>query len=99
PPRQSPPFPYTTLFRSGPIERRPFGGPAEPAESPREIATDAILGPVKAAQEVVDAGQTAVGEVEGGVTGTGGLPAEPAEALARRSEEHTSELQSPYDLV
>src|SRR5207248_11294696 len=62
-------FPYTTLFRSRPHDRRPLA----PGDSgPRRRIRHALLSRVAGAA---------------------------AGARRARSEEHTSELQSPYDLV
>src|SRR5699024_12349775 len=65
PPRLSPLFPYTTLFRS-------------------------LLAAGKAGTTLADDGVIALGQGENEVVATGFL---------RRSEEHTSELQSRFDLV
>src|SRR5438876_6534712 len=90
PPPRAPLFPYTTLFRSGrPLRRggeraRPRGGP---------VARHADRGPRAAG------GRRSVRRRARGARAVG----RPGDALARRraarSEEHTSELQSPVHLV
>src|SRR5256885_5997220 len=86
-------FPYTTLFRS---VRHAAARPGEPAARDQE-----------------DAGSTEQGEEQGQGEGDAGVEAEEATAGrqqaataaeevregAGRSEEHTSELQSPCNLV
>src|SRR2546426_9121685 len=77
-------FPYTTLFRSG-------GGAGEEAAvegpAPANEATGKERGPLGAqGQRQPNGGEPDVGP-------------EDAADLAERSEEHTSELQSPCNLV
>src|SRR5207248_9805272 len=93
-PRQptSPPFPYTTLFRSVDARRG-----AQVRAGARVAVHDAAsvdrvdeVALVRALEQhlLLAPGRAAV------VGGERHL-----EAVRRRSEEHTSELQSPYDLV
>src|SRR5437867_5059513 len=78
-----PPFPYTTLFRSGPRGQH------------RRDAEERIQ---KAAAAEARAG-VAVG-AGFAARGRDGAPARRRGTVAAtRSAEHTSELQSPYDLV
>src|SRR5205807_9548889 len=98
PPPGSTPFPYTTLFRSGPgraaplivddSQRTALAGPPQDAEHE--------VGPVLAIQPR-GADNQAVREDPAHLV----LPGELAGAVhvERRSEEHTSELQSPCNLV
>src|SRR5207248_8851004 len=85
-------FPYTTLFRSGRPHRRRFGGAADDHRPVRRIAALAVLAlfPEPLGHEV-GAGlrHALLGRALRAV-----FPVRPG-----RSEEHTSELQSPYDLV
>src|SRR5207248_4344897 len=89
PPRHRPPptpphFPYTTLFRSRPAETLADGmTPPFVGALPLEIAREAV-------DEIVSVG-------EGEIIAAMGLLM--TRAKLYRSEEHTSELQSPYDLV
>src|SRR5207248_7072922 len=93
--RRGPPritlFPYTTLFRSHPVDARPGRAMACGADrarfaGPRHAATRAPrVRPVSPGFERQPALARAPGQ-----RGT---------ARVSRSEEHTSELQSPYDLV
>src|SRR5256885_8274251 len=76
-------FPYTTLFRSRP-------GPAQ-GLGRREVPQRLLGGPAhRARQRAHGAG---VQSLASGGRGTGGG------GLGARSEEHTSELQSPCNLV
>src|SRR5207248_9589880 len=86
------PFPYTTLFRSVRGDR-----PAAPVRPVRLVPR----GPVRLPALRPDVADCAVPP-----TGTAGRDADGRRApvavsasARRRSEEHTSELQSPYDLV
>src|SRR5207248_6468186 len=86
PPPRPPLFPYTTLFRSWPSTRcspRPRPGRGNPDDPAR----DRTLHEVARAHEPLP--------------GARGAHPHRRPRLARglRSEEHTSELQSPYDLV
>src|SRR5207248_11052933 len=90
-------FPYTTLFRSGiEVELR-----AEPAADPRHEHADPVLGQAEDPGEEVPRDVRALGRRPQGQLAEALVPfGERAAALERaRSEEHTSELQSPYDLV
>src|SRR5207248_11200185 len=98
-PSHAPPtlFPYTTLFRSELERNRPVPGDhIGIVESVDERATG--LGDELA--EALERGQR-VGrlEVDRAAIGPRRLDLLLAHALPHRSEEHTSELQSPYDLV
>src|SRR5207249_9972455 len=91
-------FPYTTLFRSGPAaggEHRARGSPrrAEAAlhAGGRAEADDRLVpagGRAKSAAEYIAQMQPWIGEEE-----------KKAVVDPRRSEEHTSELQSRFELV
>src|SRR5207248_11772616 len=76
-------FPYTTLFRSRRSEPASGFLPCAPARRPERQASDGRARSVRAPRE--EEGCGACNSRHGG---------EPP-----RSEEHTSELQSPYDLV
>src|SRR5207248_9599597 len=83
PPPRSTLFPYTTLFRSG---------------SPQRVARGAVLAGTRGRRGARDRGHPH--------PGGGGAPrrhpnlrGDQVDAGRGRSEEHTSELQSPYDLV
>src|SRR5207248_10717125 len=79
-------FPYTTLFRS----------PAIFAVAP---GTDATW-PPHAASAAAPAPSTPAAKTRRRVVPVApATPATPVVAMTHRSEEHTSELQSPYDLV
>src|SRR2546426_9384592 len=80
-------FPYTTLFRSG----RPVGrADADPQLHFRQLV-----------ERCTGARQRAMGRVRSDELREDGLELETeiGEPLAERSEEHTSELQSPCNLV
>src|SRR5207248_11776427 len=91
PPPASPLFPYTTLFRSGPAA--PAGRAPRP-DDPGEAA-----GAVRRALLAAPDGGGPARELRA----PAGVPVHPRRGgrLGHnpRSEEHTSELQSPYDLV
>src|SRR5207249_5881208 len=82
-------FPYTTLFRSERgVHRNPFGGLAQ---KPHDVAGRVGTPPAQMAEEQLpflrpkcEQGMVADLTIVG---------------LSRRSEEHTSELQSRFDLV
>src|SRR5207248_7703330 len=92
-------FPYTTLFRSGPRGARPNVTARWPADPPH----------IAQAAERLRAGAVIAFPTDT-LYGVGARATDPA-SVARlyevkrrppgqpRSEEHTSELQSPYDLV
>src|SRR5688500_19875999 len=89
-PARSPPFPYTTLFRSRQL-RQPANG--------RDVDLDTVeeQGGVGAAGVVVDTGaRDGPVVVVVGVAVAVDVDVEPS---VDRSEEHTSELQSPCNLV
>src|SRR5207248_9771666 len=92
-PTRSTLFPYTTLFRSEIVLRQRF----EPEQEIRLEAADGIRRGVRGCNGRDDrelATRTAPTQVaERGERGVVG----PLQVV--RSEEHTSELQSPYDLV
>src|SRR2546430_12278111 len=79
-------FPYTTLFRS-------WGS----SHMPVAVALD--IGATKIAAALVDSGGRIVSRGRVGTRAVAGSPAELTAALAERSEEHTSELQSQSNLV
>src|SRR5207248_9632200 len=86
------PFPYTTLFRSAPARREEPPPNEEGADGTADQQQGGWLrdGNERDARPVdVQAVKLPVGVVAGGVRVVG----------PDRSEEHTSELQSPYDLV
>src|SRR5207249_11593790 len=89
PPPSSPLFPYTTLFRSRPRRQRPRRrvGPAVGDGEPVPLAGRR--------RDVAPAPQGRGCARGGRAPGGGRLAAEPPV----RSEEHTSELQSRFDLV
>src|SRR5207248_11460831 len=92
-PPRSPLFPYTTLFRSAGIASRGRRiTDTDPAEVGRVIGTHAV-GAHYLCQLVVPIMREAPrGDIIMISSAT-------AKEMAARSEEHTSELQSPYDLV
>src|SRR5690606_41161014 len=91
-PPRPPPFPYTTLFRSAGRLRNRLRGGERAADEPGRLsrragadaATDPRLGP--RARAAAGLGEFAVAQRR-------------ARVLHRRSEEHTSELQSRENLV
>src|SRR5256885_9688029 len=88
-------FPYTTLFRSAAVAqeaavRRVAGGERAAGGAPRLLVV-ATLGS--------GGGGQAVAEQRAGVAGEVALAEVAAGEEAARSEEHTSELQSPCNLV
>src|SRR5256885_12574186 len=87
-------FPYTTLFRSA-AEQSHAEGRAEGERRPHARLTREAAEPldVVAARGRVPGARVRVHEPP-----TGGQP-RPHERRAPRSEEHTSELQSPCNLV
>src|SRR5207249_9935208 len=86
-------FPYTTLFRSGRVPTRP-GRRAFLQPSPKTCFTDAWMGATgfSCTSLIRSSGQRAEPSTyrKGGSLGC---------QSASRSEEHTSELQSRFDLV
>src|SRR5207248_11244329 len=89
-------FPYTTLFRSLFISknrlldcsvaaRHRARSNCTQAENPTALTSEGNPAPV--------------GDAKGCAACTGGYSARVFECSSTRSEEHTSELQSPYDIV
>src|SRR5699024_11996131 len=93
PPLRSPLFPYTTLFRSWGPAADAVAGHREVAPLARLLAIEVLARPLR---QVGVAGALDHGEVE--VAAEGG-DMQACESRALRSEEHTSELQSRFDLV
>src|SRR5256885_12963797 len=88
-PPSSPLFPYTTLFRSccsGSSRVQVASCPHQPSKLPSSCCRNSVTPPSPAARWYVRCGPAAG---DGGVT----------LFLQQRSEEHTSELQSPCNLV
>src|SRR3712207_8345206 len=81
-------FPYTTLFRSGPLHGEDLDGTADPLQGTlaqrvhEEVAVDELLG------DIADRDGPGVGRL-----------LDPRGEIGNRSEEHTSELQSRQYLV
>src|SRR3712207_8067462 len=84
-PPRSPPFPYTTLFRSVPTNT-PTNTPTSTPTPTQEITT-------------VPGEETATPSVTPRVPDRTSTPPGPQRETATRSEEHTSELQSRQYLV
>src|SRR5207248_11544915 len=84
PPRPTP-FPYTTLFRSSSVAAAT--APAATSAASRRLAEGRCCGGAVSREH---------GELPAHVRG---LAVGAAHLFPVRSEEHTSELQSPYDLV
>src|SRR5207249_7929589 len=96
PPRRSPLFPYTTLFRSaaGPLRRAAPPGRGEAHHLEPRPGRRAARAPGVGERGVLRrrlAEPVEEGAREGG--------AAPGLLVLERSEEHTSELQSRFDLV
>src|SRR5256885_8901797 len=85
-PQKSPLFPYTPLFRS-----LVGGGARHMHVVGRALGDEERV--VEEAQAVVGVG------AHGGPPSGRRIPSAPAPCCKRRSEEHTSELQSPCNLV
>src|SRR5207248_3782926 len=85
----SPLFPYTTLFRSDAVHVSP-GDRLDPGLVVLELVVGQVVG---------DQGRELHGDVEGRLEPAGEAEDELLLGEGERSEEHTSELQSPYDLV
>src|SRR5256885_6279949 len=81
-------FPYTTLFRSG--HQRVAHGDQHTGLAQHQGLTRALRGPQLAAVGGIESGQRAVGCQHEDAA---------SRDQRRRSEEHTSELQSPCNLV
>src|SRR5207248_4344917 len=83
-------FPYTTLFRS---HNTTVGKKlSQPLDSPADALLRRFIACAENCRHL--AGRLAF-EISQGQ----GIVVRPAQFAERRSEEHTSELQSPYDLV
>src|SRR5207248_11084619 len=99
PPPSSTLFPYTTLFRS--VRPVAFSAPEErllTQRYPALLPRDAVRGrgePLQRAKQPLNSAGSHAGN--SGRESSDPEPLHPA--LSSRSEEHTSELQSPYDLV
>src|SRR5207249_11694062 len=91
PPPRSTPFPYTTLFRSTLAHKTLV----EPGRGPEELLEMAL--------DPADSVRRSAGRQALWVLARENVPQRPSLVLrvraARRSEEHTSELQSRFDLV
>src|SRR5207249_10000569 len=88
-------FPYTTLFRSRRHPRQPRASPAETrrTSAARRRATPCARRWPSSSARLLDREDLPVGDLNlDRFVGT-------RERLAERSEEHTSELQSRFDLV
>src|SRR5699024_12229257 len=90
-PPSSPLFPYTTLFRSMPDGRADAPAAADRNARPGADGQDGAPGTDAAAAEFVERFASTMA--------TSGLPRMASRVFATRSEEHTSELQSRFDLV
>src|SRR5207249_10988203 len=90
----SPLFPYTTLFRSPSSDFRDFDTQIAYASTPAAITPTITRSTVSAACETTSG---AISRATRFITLMSGFKAGPAVSL--RSEEHTSELQSRFDLV
>src|SRR5207248_11797145 len=97
PPHTSTPFPYTTLFRS--LSAAKYRADlAKNHRLAREEGIDLVVRKNRLDALVAPTGGPAW--LTDLVNGDGGTAAAPGpSSVAARSEEHTSELQSPYDLV
>src|SRR5207249_11373505 len=97
-PRRVPLFPYTTLFRSRELEVERLGhrldheGLREPGHAEQEGVAAREDGREDAVEHLLLADDAAA-DLSEQVGARGGEP------LEERSEEHTSELQSRFDLV
>src|SRR5256885_3966943 len=94
-PPRSPLFPTPTLSRSRLARTRPgVHRPAQPARQARGAGDPALIGPPPTlpAEVALDRIPERLGEIER-------LREPTTSAAAQRSEEHTSELQSPCNLV
>src|SRR5207248_11757533 len=93
PPPAPPPFPYTTLFRSVPSVPE---APAHRRRWPIHAVPGVPVRPTRKSERQQE-GHRLVARPQIAQVPTPGILARPGPAV--RSEEHTSELQSPYDLV
>src|SRR5207248_11754388 len=98
-PPRPPPFPYTTLFRSRPPEADRHGDPL-PAGALLRLGTVRWRqgGRVMAVAISPDGKTVATGGVDHVIHLREAATGKSLRVLRGRSEEHTSELQSPYDL-
>src|SRR5207248_10317014 len=85
-PPRPPLFPYTTLFRSAAAGRHGGSSHGVAARADRGRRAGGGHGPARPAADAPDRPRRSARRRPGG-------------RRDRRSEEHTSELQSPYDLV
>src|SRR5207248_11319417 len=95
----SPPFPYTTLFRSAAAAALTLTLVASANVAVTIIATDPFTNATSQHATIVEPdtysfGSTIVASAQWGRFTDGGS----SDIGVSRSEEHTSELQSPYDL-
>src|SRR5207249_8852142 len=98
PHHRSPPFPYTTLFRSQPCDLR-FAQLLR-QKTARVFVGDAKLVALTAAIAQLQGFRLmASGAPQGHEATFEGVEVENGDGDRRRSEEHTSELQSRFDLV
>src|SRR5256885_11576378 len=80
-------FPYTTLFRSQDLRLRTEVGGRSPEGDPQSL------------RDGVGDGAHRLGQDDDAILGALADQPDPREHHDRRSEEHTSELQSPCNLV
>src|SRR5207249_12161938 len=98
PPPPSPPFPYTTLFRSR--QRQPRGGEAVTSVGLRQVDWRPFEPPAWRSESSPEASiSLRKRRVSGPVIGLKRMPSAIPAISSVRSEEHTSELQSRFDLV
>src|SRR5207248_10940167 len=88
-------FPYTTLFRSLSWDRRTGNLPSEISN----LKSDEDVARVRARLLAIRQGMCGCAAHRKHEIGLAAMALAAAGALKGRSEEHTSELQSPYDLV
>src|SRR5207248_10238897 len=91
-PPTSTPFPYTTLFRSGITSNDTFGTVTRSRCLTKDVASVTTV----FAKETTVA---SLGCCSASLSSTAAVTLCLSANAAARSEEHTSELQSPYDLV
>src|SRR5207253_10282305 len=96
-PPRSPPFPYTTLFRSAAALAGELGWSA--GDRAAALACDVVCCVTPGADIVVTDGDLRAGQHLNMLGADGSGKAEASLAAVRRSEEHTSELQSRGHLV
>src|SRR5207244_12696382 len=95
PPPPSTPFPYTTLFRSGRGPHRLLGLRQRPRRRRRRLARGGVPRPPALSSPP---GRLRA-HPRGGSAHSGRGRPRPSDLARFRSEEHTSELQSPDQLV